>query len=369
MPSLLRPVRWLTVGLGLALAGTAQTTPPAAPAPAPQQQPKDLVPQPHFLVRRYPRDRDVAVAVVGSTTLTVGDVVDHLDRRHHPGFKQALEQMPTVHAMLQSDLMAPWVRHLADLEALRQTFPEAMAASERLEAAQSAALKQNFQEYLDRYVADRQAAGNQTPLSQDRVNRLLADFQLRNGLAAELQGTLNHLEPDDYTTGQLRNFYDANPRVFGGQVTLAHILVQHRDSGTGILLDDEGIARANARLADIRARLRPDGSNFEEIARGYSDDQRTARDGGILKGVHRYDNRLPATLCKAAWELRDGDVAADVVETQYGYHLVKRIEFHQLAYFLFTDDAMPTIRMVMQRALQEKRLFDARQKTQLRLML
>ena len=38
-------------------------------------------------------------------------------------------------------------------------------------------------------------------------------------------------------------------------------------------------ARANARLADIKARLKPDGSNFEEIARLYSDDTKTGKDG------------------------------------------------------------------------------------------
>ena len=51
--------------------------------------------------------------------------------------------------------------------------------------------------------------------------------------------------------------------------------------------------------ADIKARLKPDGSNFEEIARLYSDDTKTGKDGGILQGVHRYDDRLPDSLLTA----------------------------------------------------------------------
>jgi parvulin-like peptidyl-prolyl isomerase len=143
--------------------------------------------------------------------------------------------------------------------------------------------------------------------------------------------------------------------------------VQHRDAGTGILLDDAGIGRANARLADIKARLRPDGSNFEEVALR-SDDQRTAKDGGRLGGLHRYDDRMPATLCRAAWSLRDGEVS-EPIESQYGWHILKRLEFNQNVLILFTDDAIPTIRKVMRRAMQEERLFAARKQTGLRLML
>jgi len=324
---------------------------------------------PQFVTCRYPQDRDQAIAVVGSRTLTLGDLVDHLDSRHYPGFKAALEKTPTVHAMLQSDLMAPWVRQFADLEALRQAFPEELADGKALEAAQSAALKSSFKTFLDAYVQDLQQKGRPTELSERRMNLLLSDFQLRSGLAAELQGMLDLLEPDDFNRAELHEFFNGNARFFGGQVTIAHILVQHRDGGTGLLLREEGRARANERLADIKARLRPDGSNFEEVARGFSDDTRTAKEGGRLQGVHRFDDRLPAALCRAAWRLRDGEFGADVVETQYGWHLVKRVDFAQQVFILFTDDAIPSIKIVMRRALQEERLFGAREKAGVRLLM
>ena len=343
---------------------------PTPPPPPPQPQAAE---QPHFLVRRYPQDRDVAVAQVGTRTLTLGDLVDHLDQKHYPGFRDALAKRPEIQRMLQSDLVAPWVRQFADIEALRQTAggeatDEPKPDESKLVAAQSDALKRAFQGWLDTYVAERKAAGRPTDLSQRQVNSLLADFQLRRGLAAELQGWLDHLEPGDYNRAQLQAFFNDNARAFGGKVTIAHILVQHRDSGTGILLADEGFARATARMADIKARLRPDGSNFEEVARAHSEDVRTASGGGVLGGLHRFDDRMPAALCRAAWNLRDGEVS-DVVETQYGWHLVKRIEFAQQVFILFTDDAIPTIRDVMRRALQEDRLFAARAGTKLRLLL
>lgn len=334
---------------------------PAVPTtpPAPQQ--------PHHVVVRYPEDRDRPIAEVGDRTLTLGDLVDRIDERHYPGFRTALAERPHVQRMLQSDLIAPWVRQFADLEALRQTFADDIV-DEELEAAQSEALRQQFQAWLDAYVQDLAANGRPTELTQRRVDALLADFQLRQGLAAELQGLLDHLEPDDYNRAQLQQFFQANARYFGGRVTIAHILIQHRDAGTGILLADEGLARAHARLADVRARLRPDGSNFQEVARSYSDDTRTAQEGGKLEHIARFDDRLPAALCRAAWRLADGEVS-DVVETQYGWHLIQRLEFSQQMFILFTDDAIPTIRGAMKRARQEDRLFHARERAKVRLLL
>ncbi|MGB3968359.1 MAG: peptidylprolyl isomerase [Planctomycetota bacterium] len=337
--------------------------PPAAAAAVPPQ-----AEAPHHLVRVWPRDRDVAVAVVGSRTLTLADLVTHIEQRHWPGFSKALEIAPEIQRILTSDLVAPWVRHFADIEALRQLVGEDTIDQAKLEAAQSAALKRSFESWMATWVKDRQNGGRQVDLTQDQVTTQLTRFQQHNGLAAELQGFLDFLEPGEFNREQLRNFYNDNARAFGGQVTIAHILVQHRDAGTGILLTDEGIGRANQRLAAIKASLSPDGSNFEEVARARSEDLRTAPNGGKLQGLHRYDDRMPGALCRAAWALKDGEVS-DVVETQYGFHLIKRLDFNQQVYILFTDDAMPTIKQAMQRARQEERLFAARAKAGVRLML
>ena len=341
-------------------------TPAAKPPAAAVVTTRPAADTPHHLIRRYPQDKDVPIAIVGPRTLTLGDLVDHIDARHYPRFKKELVELPTVQAMLQSDLIAPWVRHFADLEALRQTFA-ADLDEKKLQQAQSDALKASFESWLATYVND-PATGRTRQLTQDQVTRRLTTFQWHNGLAAELQGTLDHLEPGEYNRVQLQNFYNANARAFGGQVTIAHILIQHRDAGTGILLGEKGTARAVARLTDIRARLLPDGSNFEEVARLFSDDTKTAPLGGALRGIARFDDRLPATLCRAAWNLQDGQVS-DVVETQYGWHLVKRIDFEQQVFILVTDDAIPSIRQIMRRMRQEQRLFAARQKVGVQLML
>jgi parvulin-like peptidyl-prolyl isomerase len=346
---------------------TPETPAPKAPAQKPAEPPAAQATAPHFVVRRYPRDKDVAVAIVGNRSLTLGELIDHIDSKHFPGFREAMPR-PEIQRMLQSDLIAPWVRQFADLHALQQCLPEQAVDEKKLNDAQSADLKAKFQSWLDTYTASRRESGRSTELTQKLVNSLLADFQLRNGLSCEVQGFLDYLEPGDYQRGEMQVFFNANARVYGGQVKVAHILVQHRDGGTGILLAEEGRARANERLAEIRARLRPDGSNFEEVAARWSDDTRTAHEGGLLGGLHRFDDRMPAVLCRAAWSLRDGEIS-DVVESQYGWHICKRLDFNQHNFMLFNDDAMPAIRTVMRRALQEKRLFDARKAANVQLLL
>jgi parvulin-like peptidyl-prolyl isomerase len=322
-----------------------------------------------FVAVRYPADKDKAIAVVGSRTITLGELVQHIDARHYPGFERLLRKQPTFQRYLQSDLMAPWVRQFADLEALRQQLGDDYLDPVELEKAQSASLKASFEGYLGKVIEHRQLSGRSSELSQKHVNRLLADFQLKRGISAELQGMLDLLEQDDYTRKQLRDFFNDNARFFGGQVTVQHILVQHRDGGTGLLLNADGMARANARVAEIKARLRPDGANFNELVRLFSDDNKTRDNDGKLPGIHRFDDRLPATLCRAAWSLRDGETATDVVESQYGWHFVRRLEFAQQIFILFTDDAIPSIRQVMQRAMQERRLFAARDQAKIRLLL
>lgn len=347
----------------LAIAQEPAPPPPAAEAKAPPQ-----VPEAPFVVRRWPQDRDAPVAVVADVPITLGELVDHLDSRHHPGFREALGLRPEIQRMLQSDLVAPWVRHFADVRALQHLTKDREIDKGKLEAAQSEQLKRSFQGWLDTYVAQRRQAGRPTEFKQQQIDRFLADYQLRTGLGIEVQGWLDFLEPDDYARGQLQEFWQNNARAFGGTVKTAHILIQHRDPGTGILLADAGLAQAATRLADVRARLRPDGSNFEEVAQLCSADERTAPQGGLLGNVHRFDDRLPAPLCRAVWNLRDGEVS-DVVESQYGWHLVKRLDFQQHVFVLFTDDAIPSIREVMRRARQEDWLFRARAAAKVKLLL
>lgn len=349
---------------------------PAAPAPAnaapvTSGRAQDPASEGHRITLRYPRDKDRPIAVVGNRPFALVDLLRHISERHHPGLLAAFDQTPPrpeIHGLLQTEILAAWVRQFADAKALEREAERRQLDRKLAEPALSAALQRGFQLWLDQYLQQLQQQGRPTELSQPQIDRRLADYQLRSGLAMEVQGWLDFLEPDDYTRPMLNDFFAANARYFGGRVEIAHILIQHRDGPTGMLLSEAGQANAAARLAEVKARLLPDGSNFAEIARLFSMDGKTAPDGGRIGGLHRFDDRMPAVLCRTAWQLRDGEVS-DVVESPFGWHIVQRLDFQQQVFMLFTDDVIPSVREVMRRSRQEDLLFAARERAAVKLLL
>ena len=68
----------------------------ALPAPCQDKKPAALKPGgPQFVAVRYPRDKAKTIAIVGGTSLTLDELVKHIDERHYPGFEQLLRKQPT----------------------------------------------------------------------------------------------------------------------------------------------------------------------------------------------------------------------------------------------------------------------------------
>lgn len=353
----------LVIGGSAQDSGTTKSEPETlvpASAAGPQQQ--DPEPSTDGLAQElaWPRDRERSVARIGGREHTLEDVLRHIDERHFHGML-ALMETPSGAAYLQSPQMAAWVRQYADVKAL-----EAVAADREISYADAQpilgdALQKAFEPWLQNYVDNRAKRGNPVELTQERTNLLLTEFQRNNGLGSEVQGWLDVLvdAPDLEAVGKLRDYYNDHPEYFGGVITAAHILVRHRDPNSLELLRGEARQAAIKKIADIQSRLEPDGSNFEELARRFSEDKATASDGGRLQGMARFDDRLPASLCRAAWQLRDGQVSG-IVETPYGLHLIKRVAYHHLYYVLFTERIHDDIANTMRREAQENLLFGTR---------
>ncbi len=85
-----------------------------------------------------------------------------------------------------------------------------------------------------------------------------------------------------------------------------------------------------------------------------------------MRNIERFDPRLPAALCRAAWQLRDGQVSAPF-ESPYGTHMVKRISAIQLRMVLFTEAIKPQIAAQWRRELQEDLVFALRKRLSLKL--
>jgi peptidyl-prolyl cis-trans isomerase C len=172
---------------------------------------------------------------------------------------------------------------------------------------------------LDQFV--RQFGGEQ------QVDQMLAPMGLtrddfRNAIQRDL--TIRKYVDEKITTSivvadaDVRAFYDQNPDMFAGQdsVHVRHI----------ILLSHEGDQdqQKSDRLAQMKAiRTRAlNGEDFAELARQYSQDN-VAQQGGDLGYFPR--GMMVKPFEDAAFALKKGQIS-DVVETQFGLHLIKCVD-------------------------------------------
>lgn len=316
----------------------------------------------------WPGDRDRPVCRVGGTEYTLLDLLQHIADRHEPRML-ALMELPTGAAYLQHPRMASWVRQFADVIALESEARSRGIGYQDVEDTLGNALKKGFEQHLEGYVERRARSGSPVELTQERINLLLADYQRDFGLECEVRGWLDALVPAVSTeeTQRLRDFYDDHPQWFGGVVTISQIMVEHRDPQTLELLTGDARREAYSKLADIEARIAPDGSNFEEVARLLSDDERTARNGGRMSGIARFDDRLPAVLCRTAWRLRDGQVSPPV-ESAFGIHILKRVSYKHRYYVVFSEAIHGEVADTLRRSEQEDMLFGARERRGVQLL-
>jgi hypothetical protein len=319
-----------------------------------------------YIQLQYPRDKERAIAVVNGGEITLEDLARHIEERHRPGFRQFLATA-NGNEYFRGPVMATWVRQYADIVALHSEARSRNLDLQQAEVLLAESLKISFEEWLQLYVQQRNQEGNPVTLTQERTNSLLTFYQNNFGLESEFAGWLNFLVQDDATNREVRDFYSDHAKMFGGRINMAHILINTRDPLTGILLEGEAAKRANKKVADARSRLRDDGSNFEEVVRLLSDDRMTAKRGGAFHNVTRFDTRLPAILCRTAWQLRDGDVS-EPVQTRFGTHIVKRISFQMNTFVLFTEQIVPRVRATMRQYRQEELLFDLRKRRRVELL-
>lgn len=108
--------------------------------------------------------------------------------------------------------------------------------------------------------------------------------------------------------------FDRRPAV--GNIKVAHILISS-DKELSKTEDPEG------KIREIYKKIKK-GEDFQQMAAQFSDDTRSSSDGGILPtfGV----GRMVPAFEKAAFDLKKDGEISEPFATQYGWHIVKRIE-------------------------------------------
>jgi peptidyl-prolyl cis-trans isomerase SurA len=117
---------------------------------------------------------------------------------------------------------------------------------------------------------------------------------------------------------EVENFYetykDSLPDM-KESVVISHILKNVSPSS-------EAQTEAFAKISEIKKKLE-NGEDFEELARKYSQDPASAKKGGDLGMISRGD--FVTEFETVAFGLNDGEIS-DIVQTQFGYHIIQMIE-------------------------------------------
>jgi len=144
------------------------------------------------------------------------------------------------------------------------------------------------------------------------LERLRAD--IRNDIAINKLMETEIANAPAVTDADVREFYDKNPNEFAG-LRASHILI--RPAG----FDEDSKKKARAQAEDLMKQAKA-GADFADLARKHSADG-SAQQGGDL-GFFTKSSMVPA-FSDAAFALKPGAIS-NVVETQFGYHVIKAVE-------------------------------------------
>lgn len=106
------------------------------------------------------------------------------------------------------------------------------------------------------------------------------------------------------------------------EISARHLLVSYQGALRASPSVTRSKAEAQTRVAEALKRAKA-GENFEALVKEYSDEPGAAERGGSL-GRFGHGMMVPA-FEKAAFKLAPGEVS-DIVETQFGFHVIQRTE-------------------------------------------
>ncbi|MGL5507470.1 MAG: peptidylprolyl isomerase [Paraclostridium sp.] len=119
---------------------------------------------------------------------------------------------------------------------------------------------------------------------------------------------------------EVDEYYKKNKEDFK-QVQASHILIQTVDENGEELTDDKK-QEAKKTAEDVLNKAL-EGEDFAELAKKYSEDT-SAQSGGDLGFFGK--GQMVAEFEKAAFDLNKGEISPKLIETQYGYHIIKKID-------------------------------------------
>jgi len=116
-------------------------------------------------------------------------------------------------------------------------------------------------------------------------------------------------------------------RPYQGQIKVAQILVAYEENAT-----DADKIKAKASIDEIYKKLK-DGESFENLAKMFSDDERSKNNNGELPEFNSFSFNIPDMVKEQAFKIKNIGDFSEPFETQYGWIILKKLDLKGLKPF------------------------------------
>jgi len=142
-------------------------------------------------------------------------------------------------------------------------------------------------------------------------------FLDKNKVLSQIQVT-----PED-----IKSYYDLHQDQYRvpEEVKVSHILIKTPALGADGKVDEKGVEEARKKAEDILKQLKG-GAKFEDLAKKYSEDPGSGKQGGDLGWIGR--GRTVPEFEKTAFSLPKGQLS-DLVKSSYGFHIIRVEDKHE----------------------------------------
>jgi peptidyl-prolyl cis-trans isomerase D len=150
---------------------------------------------------------------------------------------------------------------------------------------------------------------------------------------------------------ELQSYYDQHRDQYRTpeQVKVSHILIKTPLPGADGKVDEKGVTDAQHRAEDLLKQIKG-GAKFEDLAKKYSEDPGSAKEGGSLGFIGK--GRTVPEFEKAAFSLPKGQIS-DLVKSSYGFHII-RVDDKQDAHMKTLDEVKDQIEPILKQQKGQK---------------
>jgi len=145
----------------------------------------------------------------------------------------------------------------------------------------------------------------------------------------------------------LKTYYEQNSQRFEGERRASHILIA--SPKTAPAADRE---KAKAKAQELLAQVKKSPDSFADVARKNSQDPGSAAKGGDLDFFARGSMVKPFE--DAVFSMKKGDIS-DVVETEFGYHIIKLTDTKQRSF----EELRPELEAAMKKQEAQKKFAES----------